>query len=140
VLRRSRRRRRDQWCDLIRAQQQKLGASVLFVTHDLAVAGEICDRIAVMYAGEIVEMGLARDVLERPRHPYAQGLLQTSASLDRRDEYLYELQGEPGGRGAGEGCSFAARCPNAMEKCHATRPRLVDVGPDHLSRCLLHER
>ncbi len=86
--------------DLIRVQQKKLGASVLFVTHDLAVAGEICDRIAVMYAGEIVEMGPARDVLERPRHPYAQGLLQTSASLDRRDEYLYELQGEPGGRGA----------------------------------------
>jgi len=126
--------------DLIRTQQQKLGASVLFVTHDLAVAGEICDRIAVMYAGEIVEMGLARDVLERPRHPYAQGLLQTSASLDRRDDYLYELQGEPGGRGGGEGCSFAARCPKVMAKCRSTQPRLIDVGPDHLSRCLLHEQ
>jgi peptide/nickel transport system ATP-binding protein len=126
--------------DLIRTQQQKLGASVLFVTHDLAVAGEICDRIAVMYAGEIVEMGPARDVLEQPRHPYAQGLLQTSASLDRRDDYLYELQGEPGGRGGGEGCSFAARCPKVMAKCRSTRPRLIDVGPDHLSRCLLHEQ
>jgi peptide/nickel transport system ATP-binding protein/oligopeptide transport system ATP-binding protein len=126
--------------DLIRVQQQKLGASVLFVTHDLAVAGEICDRIAVMYAGEIVEIGLARDVLEQPRHPYAQGLLQTSASLDRRDEYLYELQGEPGGRGGGEGCSFAARCPKVMAKCRSTRPRLIDVGPGHLSRCLLHEQ
>jgi oligopeptide/dipeptide ABC transporter ATP-binding protein len=126
--------------DLIRTQQQKLGASVLFVTHDLAVAGEICDRIAVMYAGEIVEMGLARDVLEQPRHPYAQGLLQTSASLDRRDEYLYELQGEPGGRGGGEGCSFAARCPKVMAKCRSTQPRLIDVGADHLSRCLLHEQ
>ena len=126
--------------DLIRTQQQKLGASVLFVTHDLAVAGEICDRIAVMYAGEIVELGPARDVLERPRHPYAQGLLQTSASLDRRDDYLYELQGEPGGRGGGEGCSFAARCPKVMAKCRSTQPRLIDVGPDHLSRCLLHEQ
>jgi oligopeptide/dipeptide ABC transporter ATP-binding protein len=126
--------------DLIRVQQQKLGASVLFVTHDLAVAVEICDRIAVMYAGQIVEMGLARDVLEQPRHPYAQGLLQTSASLDRRDEYLYELQGEPGGRGGGEGCSFAARCPKVMAKCRSTQPRLIDVGPDHLSRCLLHEQ
>jgi oligopeptide/dipeptide ABC transporter ATP-binding protein len=126
--------------DLIRKQQKKLGASVLYVTHDLAVAGEICDRIAVMYAGEIVEMGLARDVLERPQHPYAQGLLQTSASLNRRDEYLYELQGEPGGRGAVEGCCFVARCPKAMSKCRSTQPRLVDVGPDHISRCLLHEQ
>ena len=84
--------------DLIRAQQKKLGASVLFVTHDLAVAAEICDRIAVMYAGEIVEIGPAREVLEHPRHPYAEGLRQTSASLERRDQYLYELPGEPGGR------------------------------------------
>jgi len=126
--------------DLIRAQQRKLGASVLYVTHDLAVAGEICDRIAVMYAGEIVEMGPARDVLERPRHPYAQGLLQTSASLDRRDEYLYELQGEPGVRGAAGGCGFVARCPQAMPGCRSTQPRLVDVGAGHVSRCLLHEQ
>ncbi len=126
--------------DLIRAQQRKLGASVLYVTHDLGVAGEICDRIAVMYAGEIVEMGPARDVLERPRHPYAQGLLQTSASLDRRDEYLYELQGEPGLRGAVEGCGFAARCTQAMPECRSTQPRLVEVGVNHVSRCLLHEK
>jgi peptide/nickel transport system ATP-binding protein/oligopeptide transport system ATP-binding protein len=125
--------------DLIRVQQRKLGASVLFVTHDLAIAGEICDRIAVMYAGEIVEMGPAGDVLERPRHPYARGLLQTSASLDRRDEYLYELRGEPGGRGAAEGCVFAARCPQVMPQCLTTRPQLVTVGDGHVSRCLLHE-
>ena len=126
--------------ELIRAQQKKLGASVLYVTHDLGVAGEICDRIAVMYAGEIVEMGPARDVLERPRHPYAQGLLQTSASLERRDEYLYELQGEPGGRGDAAGCAFAARCPQAMAQCRTTQPRLVEVGAGHVSRCLLHEQ
>jgi peptide/nickel transport system ATP-binding protein/oligopeptide transport system ATP-binding protein len=126
--------------DLIRAQQRKLGASVLYVTHDLAVAGEICDRIAVMYAGEIVEMGPAREVLERPRHPYAQGLLQTSTSLDRRDEYLYELRGEPGVRGSEKGCAFAARCAHAMPRCRATPPRLVDVGAGHVSRCLLHDQ
>jgi peptide/nickel transport system ATP-binding protein len=126
--------------DLIREQQKKLGASVLFVTHDLAVAGEICDRIAVMYAGEIVEIGPSHDVLQRPRHPYAQGLLQTSASLDRRDEYLYELEGEPGGRGAAEGCGFVARCPVALPMCRSRRPSLVEVGPGHTSRCLLHEQ
>jgi peptide/nickel transport system ATP-binding protein/oligopeptide transport system ATP-binding protein len=126
--------------DLIRVQQKKLGASVLFVTHDLAVAGEICDRIAVMYAGEIVELGPARDVLLQPRHPYAQGLLQTSASLDRRDEYLYELMGEPGGRGAAAGCAFAPRCAKVMPLCRSTQPRLVQVGAGHTSRCLLHEQ
>ena len=126
--------------DLIRDQQRKLGAAVLYVTHDLAVAGDICDRIAVMYAGEIVEMGPAREVLQRPRHPYAQGLLQTSASLDRRDDYLYELQGEPGMRGAPGGCCFVARCPKAMPICRSTQPRLVDVGTGHVSRCLLHEQ
>jgi len=126
--------------DLIRAQQRKLGASVLYVTHDLAVAGEICDRIAVMYAGEIVEMGPAREVLERPRHPYSQGLLQTSTSLERRDEYLYELRGEPGMRASANGCAFAARCAHAMARCRTTSPRLVAVGADHVSRCLLHEQ
>ena len=125
--------------NLVRVQQRKLGASVLFVTHDLAIAGEICDRIAVMYAGEFVEMGPARDVLERPRHPYAQGLLQTSASLDRRGEYLYELQGEPGANRVAEGCCFAARCPNIMPKCRSIRPGLFQVGAGHVSRCLLHE-
>ncbi|MEN3383241.1 MAG: peptide/nickel transport system ATP-binding protein [Hyphomicrobiales bacterium] len=126
--------------DLIRAQQRKLGASVLFVTHDLAVAGEICDRIAVMYAGEIVEIGPAREVLEHPRHPYAEGLRQTSASLERRDEYLYELPGEPGGRAPAQGCGFLARCPKAIAACRTTHPALIDVGADHVSRCLLHER
>ncbi|MBV8837097.1 MAG: ABC transporter ATP-binding protein [Alphaproteobacteria bacterium] len=123
---------------LIRAQQKKLGASVLFVTHDLAIAAEICDRIAVMYAGEIVEIGPAREVLERPRHPYAKGLLETSTSLQRRDDYLHELPGEPGGRAVAEGCCFVARCPVAMPACRATRPELAGVGTDHVSRCLLH--
>jgi oligopeptide/dipeptide ABC transporter ATP-binding protein len=126
--------------DLIRAQQKKLGASVLFVTHDLAVAAEICDRIAVMYAGEIVEIGPAREVLEHPRHPYAEGLRQTSVSLERRDDYLYELPGEPGGRAPAQGCGFLARCPKAIAACRTTHPPLIDVGPGHVSRCLLHER
>jgi len=124
--------------ELIRVQQKKLGASVLFVTHDLALAAEICDRIAVMYAGEIIEIGPAREVLERPRHPYAKGLLETSTSLERRDEYLHELPGEPGGRAGAEGCCFAPRCSVATPACQATRPDLISVGQDHVSRCLLH--
>ena len=126
--------------DLIRVQQKKLDASVLFITHDLTVAADICDRIAVMYAGEFVEVGSAREVLERPRHPYAQELLQTSVSLGRRDKVLHELRGDPTMRRDGEACPFAPRCPKALPKCSVTRPRLVEVGADHFSRCLLHEQ
>lgn len=125
---------------LIRAHQERLGASVLFVTHDLGLAAEICDRIAVMYGGEIVEIGPVREVLDRPKHPYAQGLLETSASLDRGDAVLFELPGEPGGVPPAEGCVFAARCPSVTDRCRVTRPSAVAVGPDHLARCLLHER
>lgn len=125
--------------ELIRTHQRKLGASVLFITHDLAIAGEICDRIAVMYAGQIIEIGPTREVLERPKHPYAAGLLATSASLDRGDAELHELPGEPGGAIPVQGCAFAPRCAQAIAACAERSPPLVAVGPDHLARCLLHE-
>lgn len=124
--------------DLIRLHQRRLGASVLFVTHDLTIAGEICDRIAVMYAGEIVEIGPAAEILRRPKHPYSAGLLATSDSLERRDEYLYELPGEPGHRFTEEGCGFAARCPHVMPKCRAIHPDLVEIARDHEARCWLN--
>jgi oligopeptide/dipeptide ABC transporter ATP-binding protein len=126
--------------DLIRAQQKKLGAAVLFITHDLTIAADICDRIAVMYAGEFLEVGPARGVLENPRHPYAQELLKTSTSLERRDEYLHELRGEPGGRREDQGCAFASRCPKVLPNCTSVRPRLIEVEANHTSRCLLHEQ
>jgi peptide/nickel transport system ATP-binding protein/oligopeptide transport system ATP-binding protein len=125
--------------ELIRTHQKKIGASVLFITHDLAIAGEICDRIAVMYAGQIIEIGPTREVLERPKHPYAEGLLATSASLDRGDAELHELPGEPGGVAPAQGCAFAPRCVYASAACAARAPGLYTVGPDHLARCLLHE-
>lgn len=124
---------------LIRAHQCKLGAAVLFITHDLAIAGEICDRIAVMYAGQIIEIGPTREVLEKPKHPYAEGLLATSASLDRGDAQLHELPGEPGGAIPVQGCAFAPRCAHVFAACTIRSPQLVEVGPNHLARCLLHE-
>jgi oligopeptide/dipeptide ABC transporter ATP-binding protein len=136
--------------DLIRLHQQRLHASVLFITHDLAIARDICDRIAVMYAGEIVEIGPAEEVLRQPRHPYSACLMETSASLERRDEFLFELPGEPSGRSAEGGCAFVSRCPSAERRCSDHHPRLVPVGPvhqapshqapTHQARCLLHEK
>jgi peptide/nickel transport system ATP-binding protein len=120
--------------------QKEFGIALLLITHDLGLVARVAHRVAVMYAGEIVEIGPAREVLEHPRHPYAEGLRQTSASLERRDEYLYELPGEPGGRAPAQGCGFLARCPKAIAACRTTHPALIDVGADHVSRCLLHER
>jgi peptide/nickel transport system ATP-binding protein len=124
--------------ELIRVHQRRLKASVLFVTHDLAIAEDICDRIAVMYAGEIVEIGPADAVLRNPQHPYAACLLQTSLSLEQRQEYLFELAGEPGGAIPDEGCAFAGRCPKSMPQCRTIHPQMRAVGPDHQARCLLH--
>lgn len=124
--------------ELIRLHQRRLKASVLFVTHDLAIAEDICDRIAVMYGGEIVEIGPAEEVLRNPKHPYAACLLQTSISLEQRDEYLFELSGEPGGRIPDEGCAFAGRCPKAMPACRSIHPEMRAIGPNHQARCLLH--
>lgn len=124
--------------DLIRLHQQRIGASVLFVTHDLAIAGAICDRIAVMYAGEIVEIGPAQDVLGAPKHPYAEALLATSQSLERRDDFLFELAGEPGQATPDHGCRFAGRCPRVQPQCRERSLSLVVAAPDHQVRCVLH--
>ena len=127
--------------DLIRHHQRRLGVSVLFITHDLTIARDLCDRIAVMYAGEIVEIGPASAVLDDPQHPYAVGLLRTARSLERRDARLFELPGEPG-RDARErsGCRFAGRCPSVIQPCQTEHPALIRVSPQHQTRCLLHAR
>jgi peptide/nickel transport system ATP-binding protein len=124
--------------DLIRYHQRRLGVSVLFITHDLTIARDLCDRIAVMYAGEIVEIGPASAVLDDPQHPYAASLLRTAQSLERHDATLFELPGEPG-RDARErsGCRFAARCPSIIPPCQTEHPPLVRVSSQHHTRCLL---
>jgi oligopeptide/dipeptide ABC transporter ATP-binding protein len=125
--------------DLIRHHQRRLGLSVLFITHDLTIARDLCDRIAVMYAGEIVEIGPTSAVLDDPKHPYAASLLRTARSLERHDATLFELPGEPGQDARLEsGCRFAARCPSAMPPCQTEHPAFVRVSLQHHTRCLLH--
>ncbi|MBV9564852.1 MAG: ABC transporter ATP-binding protein [Bradyrhizobium sp.] len=125
--------------DLIRHHQRRLGLSVLFITHDLTIARDLCDRIAVMYAGEIVEMGPASAVLDDPQHPYAASLLRTARSLEQHEATLFELPGEPGQDARQRsGCRFAARCPSVMSPCQIDDPPLVRVSPQHHTRCLLH--
>jgi len=123
---------------LIRTRQRELATSLIFVTHDLTIAHAICDRVAVMYAGEIVEIGATADVIERPRHPYTIGLLNTARSLERRDELLFEIVGEPGTRARGQACRFSPRCPRATPACVASHPDLVPIFGGVAVRCPLH--
>jgi peptide/nickel transport system ATP-binding protein len=103
---------------LLRRLQQELGMAVIFVTHDIGVAAEIADRIAVMYAGRIVETGTVGDVMRDPRHPYTQGLLRATVHGAKRRERLRTIAGSPPDlRRLPEGCSFAPRCDFREPRC-----------------------
>jgi peptide/nickel transport system ATP-binding protein len=109
--------------------------SMIWVTHDLAVVAGLADRIAVMYAGRIVEMGRTADVIERPMHPYTKGLIGSVPSQNTRGHKLAQIPGmTPSLLRLPTGCSFKSRCPIAVEQCNAM-PDLVEHRPGHLARC-----
>ena len=121
---------------LIRAETERRGLAVLLVTHDLAVASTIADRIQVMYGGTIVERGKTRDVLREPNHPYTKGLLDSVPTVRRKLTPLRAIPGSPEGVAAiRQGCRFAPRCAYAIDRCVVEEPPLVEVAPDHESRC-----
>jgi peptide/nickel transport system ATP-binding protein len=122
---------------LLRELQRELGLSVILVTHDIGVAVEMADRVAVMYAGRIVETGSVRDIIRNPRHPYTQGLLASRAHDAMAGARLDAIPGAPPDLAAlPPGCSFAPRCKHVAAPCLETTPEAVDVGPGHLARCL----
>ena len=122
---------------LLRRLQQELGMSVIFVTHDLGVAAEIADRVAVMYAGRVVESGPVRDVLRSPLHPYTAGLLASTVHDQPPGRDLETIPGAPPDmRNLPPGCSFAPRCHLAGDDCRATTPSPVDAAPGRIARCL----
>jgi peptide/nickel transport system ATP-binding protein/oligopeptide transport system ATP-binding protein len=122
--------------ELLRDLQQQLGMSILLITHNLGLVGDIADRVGVMYAGQIVEEGQTRDVLQRPRHPYTRALLKSVPELGRAGRRLESIPGtvpRPGDWPVG--CRFAPRCPMARSEC-SLRP--IDWNPgsiDHAVRC-----
>ncbi|PZW50917.1 peptide/nickel transport system ATP-binding protein [Humitalea rosea] len=122
---------------LLRKLQQEMGMSVIFVTHDLGVAAEIADRVAVMYAGRIVETGPVRDLLRTPLHPYTAGLLASTVHDQPRDRDLETIPGAPPDmRRLPPGCSFAPRCPKVGGDCLLTVPPPVSPAPGRVARCL----
>ena len=117
---------------LLRKLQRELGMGTIFVTHDLGVASEIADRIAVMYAGRIVEEGPVADVLRAPLHPYTQGLLASTVHGQSRDHDIEAIPGSPPDlRRLPSGCAFAPRCVKAQPECRAAvpEPRYPSPGP-----------
>ena len=126
---------------LLRELQREMGLAVIFVTHDIGAALEVADRIAVMYAGRIVEVGTARTLIRAPRHPYTKALLHSRAhgalALGAR---LQTIGGAPPDLAAlPPGCAFAERCGLATDFCRQTRPDIVMLAPDHGARCLRTE-
>ena len=115
--------------------------SVIFVTHDIGVAIEICDRVAVMYAGQIVEQGSLSQIVRSPIHPYARGLLASTVHGAKRGQRLETIPGTPPSLDkAPNNCSFAPRCGFAEARCVEQLPPNVRVGPDRIARCILAER
>ncbi len=123
---------------LLRRLQQELGMGVVFVTHDLGVAGEVSDRIAVMYAGRFVEVGPVTPVMRGPLHPYAKGLLGATVHAGLRGTRLTTIRGAPPDlEQLPAGCAFAPRCDLAEAACLSAVPELRGTAPDHRARCIL---
>ena len=115
--------------------QQTLGTAILLITHDLAVIAETAHRVAVMYAGRIVEIAPVEVLFAAPAHPYAQGLLASIPRIERRPApLLHEIRGSIGDAAGRPGCAFAPRCPRAAPVC-AQVPLLEELAPDHLVAC-----
>jgi oligopeptide/dipeptide ABC transporter ATP-binding protein len=122
--------------ELMRELQRELGTAILLITHDLGVVNELADRVAVMYAGRIVEEGAREEVLARPRHPYTQGLLRSMPGLARPGERLHEIPGVvPPPAEWPAGCRFATRCPRVMPRCGAEVPGATTLAGGHWAAC-----
>ncbi len=126
--------------DLLKELQEQIGCSVLFISHHLGVVAELCDDVVVMYAGEVVERGSARQVFNTPRHPYSALLLECDPA--RRPERARRLPTIPGSvpdpRRRPEGCVFAGRCPRRVDACRAPQGERA-MEPGHMARCHLAE-
>jgi peptide/nickel transport system ATP-binding protein len=123
--------------DLMLELKAESGAAIILITHDLGVVAEVCDEVAVMYAGEIVERAAVDALFSTPQHPYTVGLLGSIPRLDHRTTHLATIEGMvPNMAMPPQGCRFAARCPFAEAACIAAAPPLSQIEPGHWSRCI----
>jgi peptide/nickel transport system ATP-binding protein len=114
------------------------GTAVMLVTHDMGVIAETADRVAVMYAGRVVEIGPVAEVIKHPAHPYSEGLMGSIPSLEHRVERLRQIDGStPRLNAIPPGCAFNPRCPKVFDRCRVERPELLDAGATRAA-CWLH--
>jgi oligopeptide/dipeptide ABC transporter ATP-binding protein len=124
--------------DLLREMKARFHLSLLLITHDLGVVAETADRVAVMYAGRIVEEAPVREIFRAPKHPYTQGLLTSMPGVTPGTR-LRAIEGTvPDLSALPRGCAFGPRCPDHFELCDTEPPPLYDVGAEHSARCYLH--
>lgn len=127
--------------NLIKELKEKFGTSMILITHDLGIVAEICDKVAIMYAGQIVEYASVEKVYNNPSHPYTNGLFNSIPKLDTEEEWLEEIHGLPPEPTEWiEGCAFSPRCPNCMEICKHKKPGITHIDEEHYVRCFLYEK
>ena len=126
-----------QYLKLLKEMQARTGSAMLFITHDFGIVARMCDRVAVMYAGRIVESGPVRELFKRPRHPYTQALLASVPRMEARVERLPSIEGQPPAlhAPAARAAGSPPRCPYAEERCRDEYPPTFAVGPAHEAAC-----
>ena len=125
-----------QYLKLLKDIQKDSNLSIIFITHDFGIVAKMCDRVAVMYAGRIVEHGSVRDIFNNPSHPYTEALLASVPKMDRDVERLYSIEGQPPPlHDLPVGCAFADRCPDVMDKCREQYPDSMAVSEGHIASC-----
>jgi peptide/nickel transport system ATP-binding protein len=127
--------------DLMRALKDKTGTSIMLITHDLGIVAEMCDRVLVMYAGQVVEETDVHTLFNNPKHPYTVGLLESIPHFDDDKEYLNTIPGTvPLPYQMPNGCRFAPRCQHAEAICHEQPPEFIELAEDHKCRCWLYAK
>ncbi|MBN2257986.1 MAG: ABC transporter ATP-binding protein [Anaerolineaceae bacterium] len=127
--------------DLLRELRHEFDLTILLITHNIGVVAEICDRVAVMYAAHLVEIGDVRKIFTNPKHPYTRGLLRSVPNIDLDDKDLYKMEGAPPSLlDPPSGCRFHPRCPDRMKICSRKNPVLQKVGSDSQVACWLYSK
>ncbi len=126
---------------LMRELNTRLNTAVLLITHDLGVVAETCERVIVMYAGQIIEEAPVKMIFDDPQHPYTKGLIQSVPDMRFKKERLYSIPGSvPKPGSIQHGCRFAARCEFAFDRCQTENPELYETSDVHQTRCFLYDR
>jgi len=127
--------------DLLKELQKEFNLTILLITHNIGVVAEVADRVAVMYAAKLAEVGTAQEVFADPKHPYTQGLLRSVPNIELNSAELYKMGGQPPSLlHPPKGCRFHPRCPLVMDICSKEEPAFEPVSGDHLASCWLYQK